>query len=213
MQQKYEVGTRLTYFWHKNEIKISLNFIFVFEPLLFQHTYLSFLLSKLASQINLIQSVVGFSCYSQGLRVPLLGSHVPGSQVPRPKVPVQSHRVPSLRVSGRRVPGLRIPASQNPWVSGSWVPGPRSQVLILDYACISHTESHVTYISHHIPISEHFDWNNLICFDLFWHYQLGDTSTYSHFHHFFFQDGLLSSYHHLAPFCSQQTNAIYHRQH
>ena len=38
MQQKYELVTRLTYFWHKNEKKIFLNFVFVFEPLLFRHT-------------------------------------------------------------------------------------------------------------------------------------------------------------------------------
>ena len=28
MQEKYELGTRLTYFWHKNGKKTSLNFIF-----------------------------------------------------------------------------------------------------------------------------------------------------------------------------------------
>ena len=38
MQQKYELGTKLTYFWHKNEKKTSLKFIFVFEPLRFRHT-------------------------------------------------------------------------------------------------------------------------------------------------------------------------------
>ena len=191
-------------------MKISLNFIFVFEPLLFQQTYLSSLLSKLASQINLIQSVVGVSCLSQGLRFPLLGS-----QVPCPRVPGSQFRVIGSHVSESWGPGsqsLRSQGSrsQDPCISESL--GPRSQVLILDYVCISRTESHVTHISHHIPISQHFDWNNLICFDLFLHYQLGDTSTYSHFHHFFFQDGLLSSDHHHAPLCSQQTNAIYHRQ-
>ena len=101
MQQKYELGTRLTYFWHKNEKKISLNFIFVFEPLRFRHTCPSFLLSKFASQIKLIQSVVGSvaslrilgshfqgpgwqSLVSRGPRVPSLGSHGPGSQVSGP---------------------------------------------------------------------------------------------------------------------------------
>ena len=62
MQLKYELRTRLTYSWHKNEKKISLNFIFVFEPLRFQQTWPSFLLSKFASQIKLIQSVVEVSC-------------------------------------------------------------------------------------------------------------------------------------------------------
>ena len=42
------------------------------------------------------------------------GSHVPGSQVPRPRVPV--------------------PESQGFKSQGLSVPGPRSQVLILDYA-------------------------------------------------------------------------------
>ena len=60
--KKYELGTRLTYFWHKNEKKISLNFIFLFELLSFRHTYTSFLLSKLASQIKLIQSAEEVSC-------------------------------------------------------------------------------------------------------------------------------------------------------
>ena len=54
------VATRLTNVWHKNEKKISLNFIFVFDPLRFRHTCHA--LSKFASQIKLIQSVVGVSC-------------------------------------------------------------------------------------------------------------------------------------------------------
>ena len=54
MQQKYEFGTRLTYFWHKNEKKISLNFILIFKPLRFWHTCRSSL-SKFPSQIKLIQ--------------------------------------------------------------------------------------------------------------------------------------------------------------
>ena len=57
MQQK--LGTRFSYDTHK----ISQNFIFVFvEHLHFQQTSLSFLLSKFASQIKLILSVVGVSC-------------------------------------------------------------------------------------------------------------------------------------------------------
>ena len=107
MQQKYELGTRLTYFWHKNEKKISLNFIFVFEPLRFRHTCPSFLLSKFASQIKLIKS--------------------PGS--------VASHRFPDVRIPYPRVPvpesqGL---GSQGSRSQGPRIPDPGSQVLILDY--------------------------------------------------------------------------------
>ena len=107
MQQKCELGTRLTYFSHKNDKKISLNFIFVFKPLLFRHTCPALVLYYQ----KLIQYAVGVSCQSQDPRVPLPGSwvsgfHVPMSQVPRP-----------------RVPSLRVPESR--------VPCPRSQVLIL----------------------------------------------------------------------------------
>ena len=110
MQQKYELGSRLTFFRNKNEKKISLNFIFVFEPLSFLHTYPSFLLSKFVSQIKLIQSVVGVSCSSQGLRLPFPGSwvsgpHVPGWQVPSPWVSGFGSRGPGSRVSG---PDFRI---------------------------------------------------------------------------------------------------------
>ena len=97
-------------FWHKNEKKISQNFIFVLEPLRFWQICPSFLLSKFASQIKLMQSLVGISCKSQGLRVPLPGSHVPGSQVPRLRVPrsrVSESRVSGSHVSGFQVPGLR----------------------------------------------------------------------------------------------------------
>ena len=149
MQQKYEVGTGLTYFWHKNEIKISLNFIFVFEPLLFQHTYLSFLLSKLASQINLIQSVVGFSCYSQGLRVPLLGSQVPCPRVTSPKA-----QGPSSESQGPKSQSLRSQGSgsQDPCISeslGLRVLGPGSQVSGPDFRLCLH-------FSHTISCDAHF---------------------------------------------------------
>ena len=56
-------------------------------------------------------------------------SRVLGVKVPCPRVPV-----PWSWVSGSqapRIPGLRVLGSQ---VSGFRVPGPRSQVLILDYA-------------------------------------------------------------------------------
>ena len=91
MQQKYEL--RLTYFWHKNEKKISLNLIFVFEPLRFWQTCPSFLLSKFVSQTNLIQSMVGSVA---SLRV--LRSHFQG-------------------------PGCQGLVSQGPWVPWSWVSG------------------------------------------------------------------------------------------
>ena len=102
---------------------MSLNFIFVFEPLRFRHICPSFLLSKFASQIKLIQSVVGVSCQPQGSRIPLPGfrvswSHVPGSQVP-----------------GARAP---VPESQGPKSQRLRVPGPGSQVLILDYTLKEH---------------------------------------------------------------------------
>ena len=96
MQQKCELGTRLTYFWHKNEKIISLKFIFVFEPLRFRHTCHA--ISKFTSQIKLIQSVVGsvashralgFHCQGPGCQDPMSQgpksqghrSQVPGSQV------------------------------------------------------------------------------------------------------------------------------------
>ena len=135
MEQKYNLGTKLTYIWHKNEKKISPNFIFVFQPLCFRH--ICHALSKFASQIKLIQYVVGVSCYSQGPRVPLPGSwmsrsHVPGSQF-------RSLRVPSLRIPGSRVSGSRVSGSQGSGsqVSGFWIMGAGPQVLILDYALSS----------------------------------------------------------------------------
>ena len=116
MQQKYELGTRLTYFWHQNEKKISLSFIVVFESLRCWHTCLSFLLSNFTSQIKLIQSVVGSVASHRVPRPPLpwsrvSGSHVPRSQVARPRVTVleyQGHKSHGPRVPGRRVSGLTV---------------------------------------------------------------------------------------------------------
>ena len=88
MQQKYELRTKLTNFSHKNEKKISLNFVFVFEPLRFRHTRPSFLLSKFASQINLIQSVVVgqlLALWPQGPISRALGVRVPCTRVANPK--------------------------------------------------------------------------------------------------------------------------------
>ena len=139
--------TRLIYFWHKNEKKISLKFILVFEPLRFRHTYPSFLLSKLASKLKLIQSVVRLSCYSQGPRVRLprsqvSGSHVPASQVPKPRVP--NLRAPGFQGVGFQSFSLRFP-------------GPRSQVLILIYA----------RKLHQIPFKYIF-WSNYHLSNFFW---------------------------------------------
>ena len=105
MQRKYELGTRLTYFWHKNEKKISLNSIFVFESLRFRHTYPSFLLSKLPSQIKLIQSVVGVCCQSQCPRVPLPGSQGCKSQGPESQF---RSRVSGSQGSVSQVSGSRV---------------------------------------------------------------------------------------------------------
>ena len=86
-----------------------------------------FLLSKFASQIRLIQSVVGSVA---SLRVP--ESSVSGAHVSRSK----GSRSQSLGSHGPRVPD---PGSQSPSVPCLRVPsprsqGPRSQVLILDCA-------------------------------------------------------------------------------
>ena len=113
MQQKYELGTRLTYFWYKNEKKISLNFILVFEPLRFWHTCRSFLLSKFASQIKLIKSLVESVASNR-----VLGSHLQGFGCQR------------LVSQGPRVLG---PRSLDPRSVGLRVLAPGSQVLILDY--------------------------------------------------------------------------------
>ena len=145
MQQKYELETRLTNFWHKNEKKISLNFIFVFELLRFRHLCPNFLLSKFASQIKLIQSVVGVRCQTYGDRVPgprfqgptfqgcksqVLGSQFQVPRVPGPRVSGLGSRVPRSQVLGSRVPesqvlGLRVPSLESQF-PGSRVPGLRS---------------------------------------------------------------------------------------
>ena len=124
MQQKYELGTKLTYFWHKNEKKISLNFIFAFETLRFRHIYHA--LSKCASQIKLI-------CGGGHLLVP--GSHYqrpgcqdPMSQVRRPQGPLsqfKSPRVPESQVSESQSP--RVPGSEGPGSQSLGFQGPRSQ--------------------------------------------------------------------------------------
>ena len=134
MQQKYELGTRLTYFWHKNEKKISLNFIFAFEPLRFRHACHSFLLSKYASQIKLIPSVVRSvaslrviwsNFQGPGCQGPVSqGPRVPGSRAPESWLQGLGSQGPTVLGLRSRVSGSQGPASQ----------GPGSQTLILDYA-------------------------------------------------------------------------------
>ena len=91
---------------------------------------LSSLLSKFASQLKLIQSVVRVgilgSVTSSVLQVLLSGLWVSGSQVPSPKFQGPSSRVPESQGSefqGRGSQGLRVPGPrfQGP---GSWVSGP-----------------------------------------------------------------------------------------
>ena len=116
----------------------------------------SFLLSKFASQLKLIQSVVrvgmlGICVTSLILRVLLSGFWVSGSQFPSPRDPFPGFWVSGSRVSGSqspvpqshvsgsqgpgshgpRVPGLRVQGSEGPRVLGLRVLG--SLVLILDH--------------------------------------------------------------------------------
>ena len=91
---------------------------------------LSSLLSKFASHLKLIQSVVRVgilgSVTNSILQVLFSGLWVSGSQVPSSKFQGPSSRVPCPRVAG-----LRVSRSQ---VQGFRVLDPGSQVLILDYA-------------------------------------------------------------------------------
>ena len=108
----------------------------LFEHLSFRLRCSSFLLSKFASQLKLIQSVVqtwirGICVTSSFLSVLLSGFLVSGLQVPSPR-----HPVPGSFVSGCHVLGSRVSGSQSlrPRVPSLRVQGPRSQALILDYA-------------------------------------------------------------------------------
>ena len=114
------------YFWHKNEKKISLNLIFVFEPLRFRHTCHP--LSEFAWRIKLIQSVVGSvaSHWTPGSHYQVPGCQDPMSQGHKSQgsgSQFQSPRILSLRVPGSRVPEPQVSGSR---VSGSRVPGLRS---------------------------------------------------------------------------------------
>ena len=119
--------------------------VHLLQRLNFWLRYPSYLLSKFATQLKLIQSVVwveihGICFASSTFRVLLSGFWVSGLQYPSPRdpfpVPVPGFPVPgsqSPRVPGPRIPGVRVPGSR---VAGSWGPGSQvsgSQVLILDY--------------------------------------------------------------------------------
>ena len=118
--------------------------VHLLEHLSFWLKYPSFLLSKLASQLKLIQSLVrvgilGICVTSSILRVLLSGFWVSGLQFPSPRDRVSGSWVPGSHVAGSQSPksqGLRVPSLivLGSWVSGLRVLGPRSQVLILDYA-------------------------------------------------------------------------------
>ena len=110
------------------------------EHLSFWLRYASFLLSKFASQLKLIQSVVrvrilGICITISVLRVLLSGFWVSMSQFSSPRDPfpgfwVSGSRVPgfkSPKVSGSRVPGLRV-SGLGPGVPGLRSQGPRSRV-------------------------------------------------------------------------------------
>ena len=135
--------------------------VHLLEHLSFRLRCSSFLLSKFATQLKLIQSVVrvgilGVCVTSSIFRVllsgfwvsksqvssfrhPVPGSLVSGSHAPVPESSVsgfrvpgsQSHRFPGPRVPGIKVPGLRVLAFRVP---GLRILGPGSQILILDYA-------------------------------------------------------------------------------
>ena len=136
MQQKYELGTRLSYFWQKNEKKISLNSIYIRAPTFSTQMPCPFKIC-FTNKVNAV--FVGGQLLVTGSQGPITrvsGVRIPCPRVASPKVhgpKSQSHRVPGLRVSGLRVPGLKLPGS---WVarfqgpgsqfSGSWVPGLRS---------------------------------------------------------------------------------------
>ena len=110
--------------------------IHLLEPLGFRLRYSSFLLSKFASHLKLIQSVVpvgilGVCVKSSILRILLSGFWVSGSQVPSSRVPIRESHVPGSCVPGSQSPRIWVPGLQTP---GPRYQGPRSQVLILDYA-------------------------------------------------------------------------------
>ena len=160
MQQKYELWTRLTYFWHKNEKKISLNFIFCIRNPTFS-TYMSQLFIVKICFTNEINIISGggqlLVSESQGSisRVPSVRFFVGSLKLQGPSSRVPESQVPGSQVSGSQVRGFRVsgPRYQSSWVwcirvpgfqvSVSWnsgSQGPGSRVLILDYALLNNFE-------------------------------------------------------------------------
>ena len=117
MQQKYELATRLTYFWHKNEKKVSLNLIFVFEPHVFDTHVLAFYNQNLLhkSQYNLwwgsVASLMFPGSYFQGPGCQDPMSQSRKSQVPGPESQGLGSRVLWCRVSG---PDFRLCLCKQP---------------------------------------------------------------------------------------------------
>ena len=116
IQPKNELETSLTYFWHKNEKKISPSLFLYSSPYDFDTHALAFYY-KICST-NKVNTISGggqlLVSGSQGPRVP--GSHFqdPGCYVPRPRVASPKSQGPSSRVLGPRVPGLGVLGSQGP---------------------------------------------------------------------------------------------------
>ena len=96
----------------------------------------SFLLSKFASQLNLIQFVYGSGYLESESKVQFSGSCSQDSESQGRNFQGPGTYFQVLGCQGPRVPGSRVPESR---VSGSWfkglrVRGPGSHVLTLDYA-------------------------------------------------------------------------------
>ena len=118
--------------------------VYLLEHLSFWHRCHSFLLSKFASQLKLIQSVVRVGILqcsgsysqdsgSQGRNSQVLATHsrVQGVRVPVPWSWVSGSRVPESQVSGSQ--GPRSQVSQDPGSQGPKVSGPRSRVSGPDF--------------------------------------------------------------------------------
>ena len=109
MQQKYKLGTRFTYFCHKNEKKISLSFIFCIRALTFS-THIPRLLIIKICVTNKVNGICG------------------GGQFLVSKSQGSSSSVLCVRVSSPRIPS---PRSQGPGIP---VQSAQSQVLIFEYS-------------------------------------------------------------------------------
>ena len=90
-----ECNVLLTQKWEENISKF-----YFLEPLRFRQTCHRFLLSKFASQLKLIQSVVGLSCLSHGPMVPCPRVASLKSQGSSPGFQSRRSQGPGPRVSG-----------------------------------------------------------------------------------------------------------------